>query len=86
MIKYALLACLSAFSIQAVASCEDAKLKIDEKLQAKGLTSYTLEVVPVNNENNSPRAASGVAASKTSGGRVVGNCDNETKQIIFTRN
>lgn len=86
MIKYALLACLSLFSIHAMASCEEVKAQIDAKLQAKGVTSYTLEIVPVDAAQNAPAAASGVAAPKTSGGKVVGNCDNETKQIIYSRN
>jgi len=86
MIKFALLAGLSLFSIQAMASCEEVKAQIDAKLQAKGITSYTLEVVPVDNTKNAPAAASGVAAPKASGGKVVGNCDSDTKQIIYTRN
>lgn len=86
MLKYALLACLSLFSIQAMATCEDAKAQIDAKLQAKGVSSYTLEVVPANQAQNSPSAASGVAAPKASQGKVVGNCENGTKNIIYTRN
>jgi hypothetical protein len=86
MIKFALLAGLSLFSIQAMASCEEVKAQIDAKLQAKGISSYTLEVVPVSNAKNAPVAASGVAAPKASSGKVVGSCDNDTKQIIYTRN
>jgi hypothetical protein len=83
MLKYALLACLSLFSIQSMASCEDVKAKIDAKLQAKGITSYTLEIVPA---KDAPAAASGVAAPKAASGKIVGNCDNETKNIVYTRN
>lgn len=83
MLKYALLASLSFFSIQAMATCEEAKIQIDAKLQAKGVSSYTLEVVPV---DNAPIAASGVAAPKATAGKIVGNCDNGTKNIIYTRN
>ncbi len=86
MIKYALLACLSLFSIQAMASCEDAKAQIDAKLQAKGVTSYSLEIVAVDNAKNAPAAASGVAAPQAGSGKIVGNCDNGAKQIIYTRN
>lgn len=86
MIKFALLAGLSLFSIQAMASCDEVKAQIDAKLQAKGVSSYTLEVVPANNAKNAPAAASGVAAAKPAGGKVVGSCDNDTKQIIYTRN
>lgn len=86
MIKFALLAGLSLFSIQAMATCDDVKAQIDAKLQAKGISSYTLEVVPVNSAKNAPAAASGVAATKPASGKVVGSCDNDTKQIIYTRN
>ena len=86
MIKYALLAGLSLFSIQAMASCEDVKAQIDAKLQAKGIKSYTLEIVPAGGAKDETAAASGVSAPKASGGKVVGNCDNETKQIIYSRN
>ena len=86
MLKYALLACLSLFSFQALAACEDVKAQIDAKLQAKGVTSYTLEIVPANKAADAPAAASGVAAPKAKSGKVVGNCDNETKNIIYTRN
>lgn len=85
MLKYALLACLSLFSIQSMASCEDVKAKIDAKLQAKGITSFTLEIVPADKSASAPAAASGVAAAPASGGKIVGNCDNETKNIIYTR-
>lgn len=83
MLKYALLAGLSFFSIQAMASCEDVKAQIDAKLQAKGIPSYTLEIVAA--DQSQPAAASGVAAPKAAG-KVVGNCDNGTKNIVYTRN
>ena len=83
MLKYALLAGLSFFSIQAMASCEDVKAQIEGKLQAKGIKSYTLEIVPA--DKNAAAAASGVSAPK-SAGKVVGNFDNETKNIVYTRN
>lgn len=83
MLKYALLAGLSFFSLQAMASCEDVKAQIDAKLQAKGVKSYSLEIVPADNANTA--AASGVQAPKAAG-KVVGNCDNASKNIIYTRN
>lgn len=86
MLKYALLACLSLFSVQAMATCEDVKAKIDAKLQAKGITSYSLEIVPADSSKGAAPAASGVAAPQAAGGKIVGNCDNETKNIIYTRN
>jgi hypothetical protein len=71
-----------------MASCDDVKSQIDAKLQAKGVTSYTLEIVPVTPAAAAaPVAASGAAAAPAiaSTGKVVGNCEGETKQIIYTR-
>jgi hypothetical protein len=84
-----LAACLVGFSVSAMASCDDVKSQIDAKLQAKGIKSYTLNIVPVAPAAAAaPAAASGVVAApaKESKGKVVGNCDGETKQIIYTRN
>jgi len=88
MRKLLLAACLVCFSASAMASCDDAKAQIDAKLQAKGVTSYTLDIVPVAPAAAAaPTAASGAAASpaKAPEGKVVGNCDGETKQIIYKR-
>ena len=51
-------------------SCEELKAEIDAKLQAKGVKSYSLEIVP--NEN-------------VKDGKVVGTCDGGTKKIIYKR-
>jgi hypothetical protein len=86
MRKMLLAACLISFSVSTMASCDDAKSQIDAKLQAKGVTSYTLDIVPVA-PAAAPTAASGAAAApaKAPEGKVVGNCDSETKQIIYKR-
>lgn len=83
-----LAACLVSFSIPAIASCEDVKSQIDAKLQAKGVVSYTLEIVPVATAATDPAAASGAAAApaKAPEGKVVGNCEGETKLIVYKRN
>lgn len=83
-----LAACLTSFSISAMASCDDVKSQIDAKLQAKGIKSYTLDIVPVAPAAAAPAAASGAAATpaKAPSGKVVGNCEGETKQIIYKRN
>ncbi|MFZ2162699.1 MAG: DUF1161 domain-containing protein [Sideroxyarcus sp.] len=83
-----LAACLFSFSVSAFASCDDVKAQIDAKLQAKGVVSYTLEIVPVAQAAAEPAAASGTAAAPAPAptGKVVGNCEGETKQIIYTRN
>lgn len=79
--------CLLGFSLPAMASCDDLKSQIDAKLQAKGVTSYTLEIVPVA-QAATPAAASGAAATpaKEATGKVVGTCEGDTKQIIYKRN
>ena len=50
--------------------CEELKSEIDAKLQAKGVKSYSLEIVP--NEN-------------VKEGKVVGTCDGGTKKIVYKR-
>lgn len=87
MHKVLLAVCLTGFSISAMASCDDVKSQIDAKLKAKGVTSYTLDIVPVAHAA-APAAASGVAAAsaKEVKGKVVGTCEGDSKQIIYTRN
>jgi hypothetical protein len=88
MYKFLLAASLISFSIPAMASCDSLKAEIDAKLKAKGVTSYTLEIVPVAAAAAAPAAASGTAATpaKKSEGKVVGTCEGDTKQIIYKRN
>jgi hypothetical protein len=86
MRKLLFAACLVSFSIPALASCDDLKSQIDAKLQAKGVKSYSLDIVPV--AQAAPAAASGAAAApaKAPAGKVVGTCEGDTKQIIYKRN
>ncbi|EPJ81911.1 hypothetical protein CFII64_16966 [Pseudomonas sp. CFII64] len=51
-------------------SCDDVKADIDAKIQAKGATSYTLEVVEI-----------GSVTDK----KVVGSCEGGTKEIVYQR-
>jgi hypothetical protein len=84
-----LAACLFSFSVSAMASCDELKSQIDAKLQAKGVTSYTLDIVPVAPAAAAPAAASGAAAAapvKAAEGKVVGTCEGDTKQIVYKRN
>lgn len=83
-----LAACMVSFSVPAIASCDSLKSEIDAKLQAKGVVSYTLEIIPVAQAAAAPAAvSSGVAAApaKEATGKVVGSCEGDTKQIIYTR-
>lgn len=90
MYKFLLAASLISFSIPAVASCDSLKAEIDAKLKAKGVTTYTLEIVPVAMAAPAPAGASGTAAipapDKKADGKVVGACEGDTKQIIYKRN
>lgn len=52
--------------------CEELKAEIEVKIQARGVTSYTLEIVP-NSEVHDQNM-------------VVGSCDGGTKKIIYQKN
>jgi hypothetical protein len=51
-------------------SCDDLKTEITKKLEAKGVTSYTLDVVDKGKEGD---------------GKVVGGCEGGTKSIVYSR-
>ncbi|MBD9680128.1 DUF1161 domain-containing protein [Pseudomonas sp. PDM18] len=50
--------------------CEELKSEIDAKLKAKGVASYSLEVVD--------KGSSG-------GKQVVGTCEGGTKEIVYSK-
>jgi hypothetical protein len=50
--------------------CEELKAEIAQKLEAKGVTSYSLEIVPKDQEAT---------------GKVVGTCEGGTKKIVYDR-
>ena len=56
--------------VQARKSCEDLKSEIEKKLEAKGVSSYSLEIV---------------AKDQDTGANVVGTCDGGTKKIVYKR-
>jgi hypothetical protein len=62
-----LMIAMPAFAMKA---CDELKSEIDAKLKAKGVKSYTLEIVP--NEQVKDE-------------KVVGTCDGGTKKIIYKR-
>jgi hypothetical protein len=91
MRKLLLAVCLSSISVSAMASCADLKAQIDAKLQAKGVTSYSLDIVPAAQAAAAPAASSAgtsdpAAAPAKAAGKVVGTCEGDTKQIIYKRN
>ncbi|MGE7993146.1 DUF1161 domain-containing protein [Pseudomonas sp. NPDC089554] len=69
----AVVACLLASSSwAAVKPCEELKAEIEAKIQAAGVPSYTLEIVP--------------NAEVKDHNMVVGSCDAGTKKIIYQKN
>ena len=60
----------SAFA-QAAKPCEDLKAEIAKKLEAKGVKSYTLDIMAKDD--------------KEGDGKVVGTCEGGTKKIVYTR-
>ncbi|MBD8492143.1 DUF1161 domain-containing protein [Pseudomonas syringae] len=61
---------LAGTAMAAGKPCEELKAEIDAKLQAKGVTSYTLEVVE---------------KGSTATHQVVGSCEGDTKEIVYSR-
>jgi len=62
-----------AMPISALAAgkpCEELKSEIAQKLEAKGVTSYSLEIVPKDQE---------------AAGKVVGTCEGGTKKIVYDK-
>ncbi len=62
------LGCGSAFA--AIKPCDDLKAEIAEKLKAKGVDNYALDVI---------------AADEVKEQKVVGSCDGGSKRIIYSR-
>jgi hypothetical protein len=67
-----LLGLLGSTALAAPKPCEELRAEIEVKIQAAGVASYTLEIVP-NDEAQDPNM-------------VVGSCDGGTKKIIYQRN
>lgn len=51
-------------------SCDDLKAEIAKKIEANGVTNYTLDVVDKGAQTD---------------GKVVGTCGGGTKEIVYTR-
>ena len=65
---YAMFLCGSGFA--EVKPCEELKNEIEEKLKAKGVVNYSLEIVP---------------ADQIKDQKVVGSCEGGTKKITYTK-
>ncbi len=73
MKRLALVVALSLAALPAVAQtkpCEELKSEIEAKLKEKGVTNYTLEIVP---------------AAEVKDAQVVGSCEGGTKKITYKR-
>ena len=64
-----LVSMLASFPAFAKKDCNELKAEIEAKIKAKGVTSFTLEVV----------------AGDVKDGKVVGSCDGGAKQIVYKR-
>ena len=59
-----------ALSNAAWAGCDEVKAKIEDKIKKNGVEKFTLTIVDKGAQVD---------------GKVVGNCDNETKQIVYKK-
>jgi hypothetical protein len=67
-----LLGLLSSSALAAPKPCEELRAEIEVKIQAAGVASYTLEIVP-SDEAQDPNM-------------VVGSCEGGSKKIIYQKN
>jgi hypothetical protein len=65
-----LLASASAFA-QAAKPCEELKAEIAKKLEAKGVKSYSLEIMAKDDKEGEAK--------------VVGTCEGGTKKVVYLR-
>jgi hypothetical protein len=65
-----LILCSAAVSKAQVKDCAELKHEIEAKLKAKGVTAYTLEIVP---------------RDQPAKGKVVGTCGGGTSKIVYSR-
>jgi hypothetical protein len=66
----ALLAFLSVSAFAQKKNCDDLKMEIAEKLEAKGVKNYELKIV---------------AAADVKSDTVVGSCEGGTKKITYSK-
>ena len=72
LVTVASLLLVMAVCAQAAKPCEELKDEIAKKMEANGVKSYSLEIVPTDKV-------------KDGEGKVVGSCDGGTKKIVYTR-
>ncbi|MCU1737748.1 MULTISPECIES: DUF1161 domain-containing protein [unclassified Pseudomonas] len=62
----------SASALAATKPCEELKAEIETKIQASGVSSYTLEIVATHDVHDQ--------------NMVVGSCEGGSKKIIYQKN
>ena len=62
--------CMASSAFAEMKPCEELKAEIEAKLEEKGVTGYTLEIIP---------------ADQIKDQKIVGSCENGTKKITYTR-
>ena len=70
MVNILAAALVLGLSTTAWAGCDEAKAKIEEKIKANGVQKFTLTIVDKGAQVD---------------GKVVGNCDNEQKLIVYKK-
>jgi hypothetical protein len=68
LIAVAFLSCVSGFA--QIKPCEELKSEIDGKLKGKGVTDYTLEIVPTDQIKDQ---------------KVIGSCDGGKMKITYAK-
>jgi hypothetical protein len=68
LVAVAFLMCVTGFA--QIKPCEELKSEIDGKLKEKGVTNYTLEIVPTDQIKDQ---------------KVIGSCDGGKMKITFTK-
>jgi hypothetical protein len=61
---------ISTIAFAQIKPCEELKAEIEAKLKEKGVTNYTLEIIP---------------ADQVKDQKVVGSCDGGKNKIIYIR-
>jgi hypothetical protein len=72
-------------AIAQILPCDVLRSRVDTKLQAKGVQSYTLAIVPASELTDELNAASAVPPTITNNGKVIGSCEAGSKRLIYIR-
>ena len=65
---------LATSAVAAPKDCEELRKEIEVNIQAKAISSYTLEIITAEEAKNHDEAM------------IVGSCENGTKRILYQKN